>query len=146
MYVNGIEVATGVEVDLNREFRVTGLAGMCAGAGGSGPGCQAFVLTLPCRILGADTPWIGVVVAVVLTLSLFFGSGILELLAMSIIGGLLLFIGVDLLDNLLVPVRGRLHWSDYGLIVLICITIAFFGFIAGVAVGRLRRSHSLPFA
>ena len=137
VYVNGLEVATGVEVDLNREFRVAGLAGMCAGAGGSGPGCQAFVFTLPCRMLGADTPWTGVVVAGVLTLSLFFGSGILELLPMSIIGGLLLFIGVDLLDTWLVQVRRRLYWSDYGLIVLICITIAVFGFIEGVAMGML---------
>ena len=112
VYVNGLEVATGVEVDLNREFRVAGLASMCAGAGGSGPGCHAFVFTLPCRMLGADTPWTGVVVAVVLTLSLFFGSGILEFLPMSIIGGLLLFIGVDLLDKWLVQARGRLHWSD----------------------------------
>ena len=86
VYVNGLEVATGVEVDLNRGFRVAGLASMCAGAGGSGLGCHAFVFTLPCRMLGADTPWTGVVVAVVLTLSLFFGSGILELLPMSIIG------------------------------------------------------------
>ena len=137
VYVNGLEVATGVEVDLDREFRAAGLAGMCAGVGGSGPGCHAFVFTLPCRMLGADTPWTGVVVAVVLTLSLFFGSGVLELLPMSIIGGLLLFIGIDLLDSWLVQVRRRLHWSDYGLIVLICITIAVFGFIEGVAVGML---------
>ena len=137
VYVNGLEVATGVEVDLNREFRVAGLASMCAGAGGSGPGCHAFVFTLPCRMLGADTPWTGVVVAVVLTLSLFFGSGILELLPMSIIGGLLLFIGVDLLDKWLVQARGRLHWSDYSTIVLICITIAVFGFVEGVALGML---------
>ena len=137
VYVNGLEVATGVEVDLNREFRVAGLAGICAGAGGSAPGCQTFGFTLPCRMLGADTPWTGVVVAVVLTLSLFFGSGMLELIPMSIIGGLLLFIGVNLLDTWLVKVRRRLHWTDYGLIVLICITIAVFGFIEGVAVGML---------
>ena len=137
VYVNGLEVATGVEVDLDREFRSAGLAGLCAGAGASAPGCQAFVFTLPCRMLGADTPWTGVVVAAVLALSLLFGSGILELLPMSIIGGLLLFIGVDLLDSWLIRVRSRLQWSDYALIVLICVTIALFGFIEGVAVGML---------
>ena len=137
VYVNGLEVATGVEVDLDREFRVAGLAGMFAGAGGSAPGCQTFVFTLPCRMLGADTPWTGVVVAVVLALSLFLGSGILELLPLSIIGGLLLFIGVDLLDNWLVRSRKRLHWTDYGMIVLICVTVAVFGFIAGVGAGIL---------
>ena len=137
VYLNGLEVATGVEVDLDREFRAAGVAGMCAGAGGSAPGCHAFVFTLPCRMLGADTPWTGTVVAMVLALSLFFGSGILEFLPISIIGGLLLYVAVDLLDAWLIRVRKRLHWTDYALIVLICVTIAAFGFIVGVAVGML---------
>ena len=101
------------------------------------PGCQSFVLTLPCRRLGVDTPWIGVVVATVLGLSLFFGTGILELLPMPIIGGVLFFIGGDLLDTWLVKVRKRLHRADYGIIVLICVVIAVFGFIEGVGVGML---------
>ena len=49
----------------------------------------------------------------------------------------MLFIGVDLLDNWLVKVRKRLHWTDYGVIVLIAVTIAVFGFIEGVGVGML---------
>ena len=137
VYVNGLEVATGVDVDLDHEFRAAGLAGLCAGAGGSAPGCQAFVFTLPCRMLGADTPWTGIVVALVLALALFFGSAILELLPMSIIGGLLLYIAFDLLDVWLIRVRTRLHGTDYALIVLICATIAAFGFVVGVAVGML---------
>ncbi|MCY4450650.1 MAG: SulP family inorganic anion transporter [Immundisolibacterales bacterium] len=135
--VNGLEVATGVEVDLDREFRAAGLAGVCAGAGGSAPGCHSFALTLPCRMFGADTPWVGVVVAFVLGVSLFFGNGILTLLPMPIIGGLLLFIGISLLDNWLVKVRERLHWTDYGVIVLIAVTVAVFGFIEGVGAGML---------
>ena len=137
VYVNGLEVATGVDVDLDHEFRAAGLAGLCAGAGGSAPGCQAFVFTLPCRMLGADTPWTGIVVALVLALALFFGSAILELLPMSIIGGLLLYIALDLLDVWLIRVRTRLHGTDYALVVLICVTIAAFGFVVGVAVGML---------
>ena len=137
VYMNGLELATGVEIDLDREFRVAGLAGVFAGAGGSGPGCQTFGLTLPCWMLGADTAWTGIVTSVVLGLTLFFGSGILELLPASIIGGLLLFIGIDLLDNWLINVRRKLHWTDYGIIVLICVSIAAFGFIEGVAVGMV---------
>ena len=137
VYLNGLEVATGVDIDLDREFRVAGLAGLCAGAGGSAPGCQSFVFTLSCRMLGVDTPWLGIFVASVLAFSLLFGSGILELLPMSIVGGLLLFIGLDLLDNWLIGVRKRLHWADYGTIVLICFVIAVFGFIEGVGAGML---------
>ena len=137
VYLNGLEVATGVEVDLDREFRLAGVAGMCAGAGGSVPGCHSFVLTLPCRMVGVDTPWNGVAVAFVVGLTLFFGSGVLELLPMSVIGGLLLFIGVELLDTWVIKVRKRLHWSDYVMIVLICVTIVVFGFIEGVGVGMV---------
>ena len=137
VYVNGLEVATGIEVDLDREFRVAGIAGLCAGAGGSVPGCQSFVMTLPSRRLGVDTPWIGIIVAVVLGLSLFYGTGFLELFPMSVIGGVLFFIGGDLLYNWLVRSRTWLHWTDYGIIVLICVVIAVFGFIEGVGVGML---------
>ncbi len=137
VYVNGLEVATGVEVDLDREFRAAGIAGICAGAGGSVPGCQSFVLTLPCRRLGVDTPWIGVIVAAMLGLSLFYGTGVLDLLPMSIIGGVLFFIGGDLLYTWLIRARTWLHWTDYGIIVLICVVIAVFGFMEGVGVGML---------
>ena len=137
VYLNGLEVATGVEVDLDREFRLAGAAGVCAGAGGSAPGCHSFVLTLPCRMFGVDTPWNGVVVAFVVGLCLFFGTGLLEFLPMSIIGGLLLFIGVGLLDSWLIEAGRRLHWTDYTMILLICATIAVFGFIEGVGVGML---------
>ena len=137
VYVNGLEVSTGVDVDLDREFRVAGVASLCAGVGGSGPGCQSFVLTFPCRRLGVDTPWIGIVVAVMLSLSLFYGTEILELLPMSIIGGVLFFIGGDLLNTWLIAARKRLQAADYSIIVLISVTIAAFGFLEGVGVGML---------
>ncbi len=135
--VDGLEVATGVEVDLDSEFRAAGIANICAGAGGSITGCQSFILSLACRRFGEDTPWIGIVVAAVLSLSLFFGTGAMELLPMSIIGGVLFFIGSDLINTWLVKARKRLSWADYGIIVLICFAITVFGFIEGVGVGML---------
>ena len=108
VYVNGLQVETGVEIDLDREFRVAGIANILAGAGGSVPGCQSFVFTQPCRRLGVDTPWIGVIVAVVLGVSLFYGTGVLELLPMPVIGGVLFFIGGDLLRTWLIRAGTRL--------------------------------------
>ena len=137
IYVNGLEVATGVEVDLDREFRVAGIAGLVAGAGGSVPGCHSFVLTLPCRRLGVETPWIGLIVAVMLALSLFYGTGLLELLPMAVIGGVLFYIGGDLVHDWVIRSRTSLPWTEYGVILLICVVIAVFGFIEGVGVGML---------
>ena len=135
VYANGLEVATGVKVDLDREFRAAGFAGTVAGAGGSAPGTHSIVLSLAARRLGADTPWTGIVTFLALLLTLFYGSAILELIPISVVGGLLLFLGIDLLDNWLVAIRRRLHWTDYAIVVLIALTIAVVGFVEGIAVG-----------
>ena len=138
VYVNGLEVATGVEVDLNREF-----------PGGRSRrhvrwrrrewGPDAMRSSLPCRA-GCSEPTPrgpGLWLPSCSPCPCSSGAGSWNSSRCRSSGGLLLFIGVDLLDKWLVQVRGRLHWSDYGLIVLICITIAFFGFVVGVAVGTL---------
>ena len=135
VYVNGLEVATGVKVDVDREFRAAGFAGMVAGAGGSAPGAHSIVLCLASRMMGADTPWTGIVTSLALCLTIFFGSAILELLPTSVIGGLLFFLGVELLNTWLLAIRKMLHWTDYGIVVLIALTIAVVGFVEGIAVG-----------
>lgn len=137
MNANALEVATSEEVDLDREFRVAGLSGVVAGAGGSAPGYVTFVLSLASRKMGATTPWTETFTALWLCLTLLLGSTALEFLPNAVIGGIVLFIGVDLLFNWLVEVRNRLHWADYGTVVLIAFTIAAFGFLEGIAVSFL---------
>ena len=133
--MNGLEVATGVKVDLDREFRAAGFAGVVAGAGGSAPGAHSIVLCLASRKLGADTPWTGIVTFLALSVTLLFGSAILELIPKSVVGGLLLFLGIDLLHNWLFAIRRQLPWTDYGIVVLIALTIAIVGFVEGIAAG-----------
>ena len=137
MNANALEVATGEAVDLDREFRVAGYSGVAAGAGGSAPGYVTFVTSLASRRMGAATPWTGTFVAVWLCLTLLLGGTVLEFLPNAVIGGIMLFVGVDLLFSWLVEVRNRLHWADYATIVLIAFTIAVFGFLEGIAVGFL---------
>ena len=45
--IHGLELSTGVKVDLDREFRAAGFAGTVAGLGGSGP--AAMRLCCPSR-------------------------------------------------------------------------------------------------
>ena len=135
VYINSLETASGTRMDLDREFRVVGVASLVAGAGGSAPGAHSIVLSLASRKLGADTPWTGILTALALGLTLFFGGTIVELIPTAVVGGLLLFLGVDLLYSWLIALRRKLHWTDYGTVVLIAATIAFIGFVEGIAVG-----------
>ena len=42
-----------------------------------------------------------------------------------------------MLNSWLLNVRRKLHWTDYCMIVAICVTIAVFGFVEGVAAGMI---------
>ena len=135
--VNALEVATGVDIDLDREFRVSGYSGIAAGAGGSSPGYLSFVASLAARKMGADTPWTGFFSALWLGVTLVVGGTALELLPNAVIGGIVLFVGVDLLFVWLIESRKRLGWCDYGIIWFIAFAIAAFGFLEGIAIGFL---------
>ena len=133
--IHGLELSTGVKVDLDREFRAAGFAGMIAGMGGSGPGGHTIVLSYASWKLGADTPWTGLLTFLGLGLTLYVGGTTLDLVPMSVIGGFLFFLGVDLLHDWLIAIRRRLDWMVYGVVVLITLSIAFVGFVEGIVVG-----------
>ena len=133
--LSGLEIATGANIDWNKEFRVTGFAGLVAGLAGSSPGCHSLTYSLPSWMFGADTRLTGLVASAVLGLTLFFGGAMLGVLPTSVIGGLLLFVGLDLLGDLLITTRKRLNWVDYGVVLIVFVTIAMFGFMVGVGVG-----------
>ena len=134
---NILEMATGEEIDLDREFRVAGATGIIAGAGGSPPGIHFPVLSLTSRKLDAATPWTGILTSLWLCMTLIFGSAILELIPISLTGGLLFFIGIDLLHTWLLKVRRRVSGMEFGIIILMAVTIVVFGFVEGVAIGML---------
>lgn len=135
--ITGIEIATGVETDLDQEFRTAGIACLGAGAFASVPGCQTFAFTLTARMLGADTPWTSVVVACVFALTLMLGDGLLALLPMSIIGAVPFVIGLELLNTWAIRGYKRFHWPDFVLVLLIGATIAWVGFVEGIGLGML---------
>lgn len=134
---NIMEVASGKEISLDREFRVAGAAGIIAGAGGSPPGIHFPVLSSTSQKLGADTPWTGILTSLWLGMTLIFGSAVLELIPLSLTGGLLFFIGVDLMNNWVLKVRRRVSGMEHGVIILMALGIVVFGFVEGVGIGMI---------
>jgi len=135
MHLNSLELASGEELDMDKEFRITGLAGAVASLGGCSPGCHMAGGSLLNRKLGADTRLTGVVAALVMGVLLFLGGELLVALPVAVIGGLLIFFGLGMLYDWLFDLRKRLHWADSAVVLLIFLTIALFGFVVGVVVG-----------
>ena len=130
-----LELGSGAELDMNREFRVEGGANLIAGLGGSAPGCNTAVMSLVSHATGARTRLTGVVTAFALGAMLFFGGDALAILPKPLLGGLVFFLGLGLLNDWLVASRKTLPWTDYAIVLVVSIVIGVFGFLEGVAVG-----------
>lgn len=133
----GLELAANQELDWDREFRVTGIASVIAGLGGGTVATIVVPASLRSKLLGAMTRLTGLVAALVIGSALFLGDGMLEFVPAPLVGGILIFTGLGMLDQGLVASYKRLPWSDYGTILLIFFAIMSFGLLEGVAVGML---------
>ena len=133
----GLELAVNQELDWDREFRATGVASVVAGLGGGTVATLVVPASLRSKLLGATTRLTGVIAALVLGSALLLGDEMLKFVPAALVGGVLFFAGFGMLDQGLVTSRRRLPWSEYGIILLIFITITSFGMIEGIGVGML---------
>ncbi len=137
MNLAGLEVAANQELDWNREFWATGFASVVAGLGGGTAASMIVPASLRSKLLGAATRLTGIVAALVIGGTLFLGDGVLELIPVPLVGGILFFAGLAMMDEGLMRSRTRLPWSEYGIIVLIFVVIIAFGLFEGVGTGML---------
>ena len=75
--------------------------------------------------------------ALVVASGLFLGDGILEVTPSPLVGGILVFAGLGMLDEGLVKSYRRLPRPEFGIIALIFVVIVAFGLLEGVAAGML---------
>lgn len=137
MNIAGLEVATNQELDWDREFRACGLASLAAGVGGGIVATIVVPASLRSKLLGANTRLTGIVAALVVAVALFLGDGMLELVPTALVGGIMVFAGLGMLDEGLVRSYRRLPWTEFGIIALIFAAIIGFGLLEGVGAGML---------
>jgi len=132
---SAVELAIEEEVDLNQELRVAGIANLISGVGGGLVGFQTVLFSVLAHRTGARGRLVGIVAGAVCGLMLFVGTGLLELLPKAILGGLLLFFGLDFLSDWIVSGWSKLSRIDYAVVILILFVIAATDFLVGVGVG-----------
>ncbi len=137
MNLAGLEIAADQDLDWNREFKATGLATVLAGIGGGTVASMIVPASLRSKLFGAATRLTGIIAALVIVGTLFMGDGMLQLVPVPLVGGILFFAGLGMLDEGLVRSRRRLPWTEYGVIVLIAGITVVFGLFEGVATGML---------
>ena len=137
MNVAGLEVAANQELDWDRELKASGLASALGGLGGGTVATIVVPASLRSKLFGAASRLTGIVAALVIGVALLIGDGMLELVPSPLVGGILIFAGLGMLDEGLVRSYRRLTTPEFGIIVLIFVTIGVFGLLEGVGAGLL---------
>ncbi len=134
LVASGIELATEQELNLNQELRAIGLGCFLSGLFGGTVGSHG-VTTVLVHKMGAQSRLVGIVTALVYLVVLWLGIAVISFFPKLVLGGLLLYLGLDLLMQWLYDAWFKLPRADYGIVLLITAIIATLGFVQGVAAG-----------
>jgi SulP family sulfate permease len=132
---SGIELVIRRDVDLNRELRVAGVANLLSGLGGGMVGYHALDLSTLSSRIGARGRLPGLIAGAICAVMLFVGSPLLAFVPNAILGGLLLFLGLEFLVEWVIDGWSRLSRADYAVVLLILAVIGATDFLVGVGVG-----------
>jgi SulP family sulfate permease len=132
---SGLELATGGDLDINRELRATGIANMVSGALGGAVGFHALSASLLGFRMGANSRVIGITCAAMCAIALLAGTSLLAYMPKAVLGGLLFSMGAGLLIEWLWDGARRLPRQDYAIVLLIVGVIGSVGILAGVLTG-----------
>lgn len=135
LYMSAVEVETRRDLDVGLELKVTGWANLAAGLVGGPPGYLYLADTLVTRRVVGERRGPALIAALGVGLVVLAGGSVLGLLPQFVVGGLLLFVGVEFLVEWLWDARRRMGRLDYLLMVSIVVIIATVGFLPGVGAG-----------
>ena len=140
-----IDHATDGRHDIRREMIAHGIANVVAGVCGGVPVVLSRARAMASWDAGGRTRLTVVIAALLLALALVVGARLLAAIPVTVLGGIMIVLGIGLIDSwtrgLLNRLRRRdalrdrtLLWSAIT-VLLVAITAVFFGFIAAIAVG-----------
>lgn len=130
-----VDARLKTDIDVDHELRLNGLANIAAGLTGGMAGTLSLSRTVFNYQNGARSRVSGVIVAGACLATLAFGTGALGYVPVAILGGMLIRLGAEMLDEWLIQGWIRMSHMDYAQVVIILGAIILWGFIAGVLLG-----------
>jgi SulP family sulfate permease len=131
----GIEIATRTEANIERDLKVLGLANLLTGCLGGMVICTSLSRSILARTAGATGRLSGLTVAAIAAAVLVADPSFLGYVPKYVLGGLLFYLGSDLVYQWLIHSSRRLLPIEYLSLIAIAALIIYSGFIAGVLIG-----------
>ena len=131
----GIELTTRREAALDRDLTALGVANLLSAVLGGYVSCVSLSRSTLNYSAGATGRLAGITAAAIAAAMLLADPGFLAFVPKFVVGGLLLYLGLDLLKRWLVESAQRLSIVEYASLLVIVLIIVKWGFIAGVLIG-----------
>lgn len=133
--ISGVELATRRDIDVNQELTVTGFANLAISAFGGATGYMTSGSTTVAQRIGIQSRVLGLSYVSVTALGCFFAGAIVTAVPVFVAAGLLMFIGLTMLDDWLVATRHRLMHTDWLIVLGIVLLTAALGILPAIGLG-----------
>ncbi|KAF1817285.1 hypothetical protein P152DRAFT_14463, partial [Eremomyces bilateralis CBS 781.70] len=134
--VPALAIAVGEDdVNVNRELIAHGLSNTISGVVGS---IQNYLVYANSAIFirnGGDSRLAGLLLAAATGATWIAGPGLVGYIPVMIVGALIYFLGIELMEEALWDSFGKTHMLEYIMIVAISLIMGFYDFVVGVVTG-----------
>lgn len=133
--VSGIELIAKQDLNPDHELEVMGYTNVVNGVLGGFPGVHDASDTALVDRLGGKDRLMGIVNSLLVAAAILAGTGFMEMVPTFLLGGLLIYVGLEFLIDWLWKARDELPLSDYVVVILILVVIIFSDILQGVTFG-----------
>ena len=135
--LSALSSALTVDPEPDHELRSLGGANALAALGGSLVGYHYVSLSTLGHRMRGDSRLVGIIVAVIALIALTVGSNLLSYIPRFVLGGMVVFAALGLLDDWLVRSFRNRSRVDLAVILAILVVVELVGFLEGILVGLL---------
>lgn len=135
MAESGLELAIERDIDVNEEMERSGLANLFASVTGTPTSWVIPSATSLAHSRDALRPVFGALHGALLLLVFLAGPALISLFPRFVAGGLLVFLGLELLSDWIVDTYRQMPTMDIVIVITIVASVELVGFLPGVAVG-----------
>lgn len=128
-----LEEKTNRDIDFDNELKVAGFANALCGLVGGLTGFSTVPKTMMCYKMGG-TYYSGLFTTGFFVAFLLFGSYLMPLLPLPVLGGFVVAIGLELMEEWIIKMKKEITHTEF-IEVIVLFTVMSFGFVQGFVVG-----------
>lgn len=133
--VSGIELLAQKDLNPDHELQVMGYTNVVNGALGGFPGVHDVSDTALVETLGGKGRLTGFIYSTLMVAAILAGAEFMKIVPTFLLGGLLIYVGLEFLIDWVWKARDELPLSDYVVVILILIVIILSDILKGVTFG-----------